>query len=300
MRRAASVRRSTLQHRGPLRRGWRCSSRRSRSRRPTCAPCRASRRGAVAQPHPAAAPDRGPHSAWPRPTPGCCRRCAGPAASRPSSGPRAGTARRRPRGSSTSVARTSACRSIPNVTVGPRCSFRKPKTRGVVGVQHGNAFPAQSLNQLPLLAGNLVDGLEVAQMCRTDVRHHADVRRGGLGQRLHLARVIDSDLDDGRAGLVRDPQERQRQAVLVVEVAFRPRHRQGFGQQRRRDLLRGRLSATAGDRDHGRPQSARARPATVRSAPAVSGTCSRVPLPSPRKDASTTAAAAPRLMTSPT
>ena len=75
-----------------------------------------------------------------------------------------------------------------------------------------------------------------------DVRHDTDLRRRDGRHGLDLMEAAHADLHDRRFVLLREPQQRERQADLVVEVRLRFQHRAACRKHRRREVLCRRLA----------------------------------------------------------
>ena len=150
---------------------------------------------------------------------------------------------------------TSNARSRPNQTTGPACRSPMRRTSGVVAVQDRDASGAEALEDLRL---GVRDGVERREELEVHRRHQRDdgrVRPRDARQRAELARRRHAELEHGEAVLGREAQQRQGQAVLVVEVPLRLEHGPARPQQARGHLLGGRLAGGAGDgrdRDGGR------------------------------------------------
>jgi hypothetical protein len=124
----------------------------------------------------------------------------------------------------------------------------------VVGVEHRHAAGPEPLQDLGLGLG---DGLQRVEELQVHGGHAGDHGHVGLRQPRQLAQlagVVHAQLQHGRALLREQPQQCQRQAVPVVQVALGLEHRAERAQQGRRDLLGGGLADRAGDDQHGQPR----------------------------------------------
>jgi hypothetical protein len=131
----------------------------------------------------------------------------------------------------------------------------------VVAVEDRHAALGQALQDLGLGRRDVVHRGEELQVHR---RHHGDhghVGPGDAGQRAQLAGRGHPQLQDGGRVLRPEPEQHQREAVLVVEVPLGLEHRSPRAEERGGHLLGGGLSRGAGDahdRDVGlRPRVAR-------------------------------------------
>ena len=94
----------------------------------------------------------------------------------------------------------------------------------VIGVENGCSFVGEALNELTFGQGNLVDRGKILQMSSVDIGHHSDRGAGNFRQALNLAPMVHAHLQHDNLGGVVRPQQRQRQAQLIVEIALALRH----------------------------------------------------------------------------
>ena len=118
---------------------------------------------------------------------------------------------------------------------------------GIVGVEHRHAAGGETLQHLGLGGRDRLHRIEELEVHRRDHRDDGHVRTRERGQRAQLAGGRHPQLQHGRGVLGGQPEERQRQAVPVVQVAFGLEHRAPRGEERRRHLLGGGLSRRARD-----------------------------------------------------
>ncbi len=84
----------------------------------------------------------------------------------------------------------------------------------------------------------------------THVGDHGDARCGDGGQFLDFTGVIHADLDHSGARIEGHPQQRQRNADVIVEVAGGAAHFHGRRKQVGHNFFGGGLAGAAGDCDH--------------------------------------------------
>ena len=122
---------------------------------------------------------------------------------------------------STFVARTSASSARPKVMLRPRWTSAKRRTRGSSAFSTATPSRPQRFDQFPLGARHAVDGIEELDVRVADVGHHADVGPGDGGQIANLAGVVHPDFEHRDARVFVQPQDRERQPDVVVEIAVR-------------------------------------------------------------------------------
>ena len=105
---------------------------------------------------------------------------------------------------------------------GPASGSAIRRTRAVVGVEDGDAVGRQGLDELRLRVLDRVDRADPAQVDAEDRRHDPDPGPGDPGELGDLAADVHPHLEHGGLVLRAKPQERQRQADLVVLVALAP------------------------------------------------------------------------------
>ena len=151
----------------------------------------------------------------------------------------------------------------------------------------------ESGEQLALGARDAGEVAEALEVFVAGIRDQRDRRLRECGERGDLARVIRAHLDHGMPVRGLEPQQRQRHADVVVEVAAGRERRARAGEDRRQQFLGGRLAVAAADAEHegaaacapGGGKRSRAPPACRRRPPAAG---------SRRRRFETTAPAAPR------
>jgi hypothetical protein len=122
---------------------------------------------------------------------------------------------------------------------------------GVVGRKDGDAVVAEGGDRAAVLARDRVDGRHELEVLALRVVDERDRRRGDLRKAGDLARVVHAQLDDRRPAAFAQAQQRQRQADVVVEVAFGGERRiaDPRAEDRRDHLRHRRLAVAARDRD---------------------------------------------------
>ena len=119
----------------------------------------------------------------------------------------------------------------------------------VVRVRHRHAAVAERVEQLSLRVRHAVDGPHPFQVHRGHVGDDGHVRVRPLREPRDLAQVVHAAFDGGVAVLLAEPQERERNADFVVEVALGLEGRSHRGEHLRDQLLGAGLSGRAGDAD---------------------------------------------------
>ena len=276
-------------------RGARAACRAARARRPSsratrcsCRPgCATSpaRTGASDAARGSRAPGRGRsrrcrarRQSRPRPRRARCGRCAGRAPgsrTRPAvrSGSRSAEAHavarratRRPRPPRRQRARS---RSVSTRACGV---LAHPVDARVVGVEHRRAVARQRLDQLALAALDRVQRSGAREVRRAHRGDHADRGPRHGRQQRDVAGDVHAHLEHRDLVLGPQPQQRQRQADLVVLVALVAQHRPALGQRLGDLLLGGRLGQRSGDARRPAARSGRATPPRPRAAPPASAT----------------------------
>ncbi len=116
-------------------------------------------------------------------------------------------------------------------------------------VDDGAALGGDRREQVALLERDVLAAAEEFDVGRADVREHADRRLRDLGEAGDLAAMVHPHLDH-RVGVVRfAPQQRERHAEVVVQVAAGREGRAAFHQDAGAELLGRRLAVASGDRD---------------------------------------------------
>ena len=120
----------------------------------------------------------------------------------------------------------------------------------IIGVQDRDAARisrGQRLHQLGFGLRDPLDGTQALQVRRADIGDDADARLGQTAQARDLAEIVHAHLEHDALDLRRQLQQRQRQADLVVQIAFVALRGVALFQHIRHDLLGGRLADAAGD-----------------------------------------------------
>jgi len=125
---------------------------------------------------------------------------------------------------------------------------RKGRDQRIVTVQHRNRFASiESFDQLAFRQGNFFHGREKFQVRWSYARDHANVRPRNLRKPRKLAPPRHPHFQHRRLMCFVQVKQRQRQAVLVVEIAFRLQDAKPRAQQCRQDLFGSGLADTARD-----------------------------------------------------
>src|SRR5690606_23200692 len=82
--------------------------------------------------------------------------------------------------------------------------------QGVGGIGDQEVVPVGTLENLGLRVGDVLDGPEVAEVCRTDIEPHANVRLGYLDQPPDLTGATHAEFDDSHGGARAQLEQRQR------------------------------------------------------------------------------------------
>ena len=156
--------------------------------------------------------------------------------------------------STTVDARTSAGRSIPNVTTRPANDDARAGDALVISVGDKDHGRRGLFKNLRLCIGDVVNRSEKPEVRLADVGPDAHVRLGHAHQPADFAGVVHAQLDD--RDLRPQPQldERQRQPDVVVQVPAVAHHPISRRQKLRRHFLRRGLAGAAGDGHHSRPR----------------------------------------------
>src|SRR6185312_1031128 len=91
----------------------------------------------------------------------------------------------------------------------------------IIRIQYGGGSRREARYGLALCAGHSLETAEAFEMLRAGVGDEADRRARHLDQLGHLARPVGAHLDDREAVARLEPQQRQRHADVVVEIAPR-------------------------------------------------------------------------------
>ena len=135
---------------------------------------------------------------------------------------------------------------------GPRSTGHRQHQR-VVGVEHGEAVGRQTLQQLRLGRGDRLQAAQPLQVRRPHVRYHAHLRPRDLAERADLAGGAHRHLEHRPAMAMREAEQRQRQADLVVVVRLVLQQRIAAAEDGGDELFRRRLAHAARHADHLRP-----------------------------------------------
>ena len=119
----------------------------------------------------------------------------------------------------------------------------------VVRIEDDCAARGDGLDHLRLGLRDVLDGTEELHVRLADIRHDADRRRCNRSHCLDLVQAAHADLNDGSRVLLAKPQERQRQADLIVVVGLRLEDRAARREHCSREVLRRRLAVRARDGD---------------------------------------------------
>ena len=117
----------------------------------------------------------------------------------------------------------------------------------IVGIDHGRARQRECREHLALRARHALEVAETLEMLVARIRHERDRRPGERGERRDLARMIRAHLDHRIAVPGLEPQERQRHADVIVQVAARRQRRSGNGEDCGKQFLGRRLAIAAAD-----------------------------------------------------
>ena len=170
------------------------------------------------------------------------------------------------------VARTSASRSMPNVTTRPRNAPIRAAIRGSSALATSSVDGVGALEDLGLGVGDRVERREEAEVRLADVRPDPHVRLGDAHQRADLPGVIHAQLDDGDLRPLPQLDERQRQPDVVVEIPAVADDAVPRREKLARHFLRRGLAGAAGNRHDLR---ARLAPDRRAPAPAAPRSCRR-------------------------
>ena len=125
---------------------------------------------------------------------------------------------------------------------------RKRRHQRIVRVQHRHRLaPVQPFDKLALRQRNLFHRSEKFQMCRSHARHHPNIRPRNFGQARKFAAPRHPHFQNRRLMRLVQAEQRQRQAVLVVEIPLRLQDAKPRAQQCRQDLFGSGLADAAGD-----------------------------------------------------
>ena len=149
-------------------------------------------------------------------------------------------------------ARTSALASMPKRRMRAPCGaiVRHDSANGSSALMTAVPPAVQGREHLALGAGDAGEVAESLEVLVAGVRDQRDRGPRERGERGDLARVIRAHLDHRMAVRGLEPQQRQRHADVVVEVAAGGERRSRAGEDRRQHLLGGRLAVAAADAEH--------------------------------------------------
>ena len=121
---------------------------------------------------------------------------------------------------------------------------------GIVAVEEGDAIRGEGGDEFEFGARDAgVALLKVLNVRGTDVGDDAPIGRGDAGQRSDLAGVIHSHFDDGDFVLRGEAEELQRQAEVIIQIAFGPEDTKLCGKRGGGGFLGGSFAGRAGDGD---------------------------------------------------
>ncbi len=106
----------------------------------------------------------------------------------------------------------------------------------VVGIEHSRSAGGQRLNQFVLRPRNSSDRIKKLQMHGSNVGDHANLGLRDFRQRANLARMRHPHFDDRDVMLRFQFQEHERQAEMIIEVAFGLEHAKARTAERARWL----------------------------------------------------------------
>ena len=112
----------------------------------------------------------------------------------------------------------------------------------VVRAQDQRAARLQRLGQHPLLPRDGLAAAHELEVRHADVRDDGHVRRGHRCERRDLAGVIHAHFKHAHLIAAPRPQERERDADVVVQIALGSRNLKMFAEHRRRQIFRARLA----------------------------------------------------------
>src|SRR5271154_3725589 len=99
-------------------------------------------------------------------------------------------------------------------------------------------------------SGDLLNGIEILHVCVADGGDDADFGAGDFAKSADFAFVAHAHFEHADLDVVGKPQNGQRQAHVVVEVAFGFANLQLSAEEGSDDVLGGRLTGAAGNSDH--------------------------------------------------
>ena len=117
----------------------------------------------------------------------------------------------------------------------------------IVGIEYGGATGGERFDELIFRAGNSGEGIEEFQMNRSYVRHHADIRLGDFGEGANFSGVRHSHLNDCQVVPGFELQQHQREAEMVVQIAFGLQDAELRGQHVGDGFFGGGLTGRTGD-----------------------------------------------------
>ena len=98
------------------------------------------------------------------------------------------------------------------------------RRKGIVLRKHCNAIGGQRLNHSAIFSGDGFQGGHELQMLALGIVHQRHCGPGHAGQQRNLAGVVHAQLKHGYCLACAQPQQRQRHANVIVEVALRGQH----------------------------------------------------------------------------
>ena len=120
----------------------------------------------------------------------------------------------------------------------------------IVGINDRDARRVQAGHHLTFSARHTLEAAEAFEMFCAGIGDHTDAGSGDLHQRGHFAGVIGADLDDGAQLRIAQPQQGERHAQMIVEVAARRQTLAALRQNRAQHFFGGGLAIAAGDTNH--------------------------------------------------
>ncbi len=126
-------------------------------------------------------------------------------------------------------------------------------TARIVPVEDGDATlvgGGQRSRQFGLCLGDAFDGAKPAEVHRPHHRHNAHMRAGERTEAIDFAQVVHAHLEHSTLGIVAQPQQRQRQALFIVEIALRRQGAETLPHHAGGQFLGAGLAHAAGNADH--------------------------------------------------
>ena len=139
----------------------------------------------------------------------------------------------------------------------PARHFAEARHPRIVRIQNRDGLgTGQTFDQFAFGQRDFVDGSEKLQVHRRHARDHAHLGLGNLGQTPQFAAMRHAQFHHRGLVFRFQPQQRERQAVFVVQIALGLQDAEFRAQQRRQNLFRGCLSDGACDRGDAPPPGA--------------------------------------------